>query len=121
MTGTYDVIRQAIIDRKQVACVYNGVYRECCPHAIGMKANREHVLMFQFAGGSSTRLPATGQWKCMHVDLINEATAQDGDWQTDNEFPYSRTATCIDILDGDVLSWPETGADLQTAGTVVTS
>src|SRR5689334_14489532 len=104
MTTTYDLIRQAIIDGKQVTCSYDGLYRECCPHAIGTKGERENVLMFQFAGESSKKLPPSGQWKCMHVDLIEAASVQDGPWHTDDVCQYSRTTSCLDLIDCDVLS-----------------
>jgi hypothetical protein len=34
---SYDLIRQAIIEKKGIAAVYNGQYREMCPHVIGTK------------------------------------------------------------------------------------
>lgn len=41
--SNYSELRQAIIHRQQVTCIYQDRYRECCPHAIGTKNGRSHV------------------------------------------------------------------------------
>ena len=53
----YRLFRQAIIEKKQVACVYKGHRRELCPHIIGHTGGEEKVLAFQFAGETSTTRP----------------------------------------------------------------
>src|SRR5207247_8288503 len=101
---------------------YKDLYRECCPHAISIKNGREQVFMFQFAGESSEGLPLGGQWKCMHVDLISAVKVQDGPWYTDDKSKYSRTATCIDHLDFDILSaFDSRESASQTAVSIVSS
>lgn len=55
---TYTLFRNAILDGQQVTCVYEGRYRELCPHIIGTdKSGEEAVLAWQFAGESSGPLP----------------------------------------------------------------
>jgi hypothetical protein len=98
--AAYDVLRQAIIDRQQVTCIYQARYRECCPHAIGTKRGVRHVLMFQFGGESSRGLPQGGEWRCMDVDALSQVAARDGSWYTDPR--HSRPQTCIDLVDVDV-------------------
>jgi hypothetical protein len=98
--ATYDLIRKALIDRNQVICFYQGFYRECCPHCIGTKRGRSHVLMFQFAGQSSRGLPLGGNWRCMDIDDLSQVTVQSGPWYTDPR--HSRPQTCIDIVDVEV-------------------
>jgi hypothetical protein len=98
--SAYDVLRQAIIDRQQVTCIYQKRYRECCPHAIGTKRSVRHVLMFQFGGESSRGLPTGGEWRCMDVDALSQVVARAGPWHTDPR--HSRPQTCIDLVDVDV-------------------
>ena len=40
-SDTYNLIRQAILDKQQVIADYGGQRREMCPHAIGTKNGRE--------------------------------------------------------------------------------
>ena len=53
--SVYDLIRQAIIEKKQVVAIYNGHQREMCPHVIGTKNGRQKALFYQFGGTSSSR------------------------------------------------------------------
>ena len=54
---TYALFRDAILAQQQVTCMYEGRYRELCPHIVGTdKSGREAVLAWQFAGESSGRL-----------------------------------------------------------------
>ena len=99
---TYDLIRQAIIDGNQVIFWYHGLYRECCPHMIGQKRGRQHVLMFQFAGQSSRGLPPSGEWRCMDVDEISQVVVQNGPWYTDPNYSPG-TDRCLDVIDFNVI------------------
>jgi hypothetical protein len=99
-SATYDAIRQAILDRMQVVATYQGHVREMCPHAIGMKNGRQHVLFFQFGGSSSRGLPPGGEWRCMDVSTLFDVEIVTGDWHT--SFNHSRPQTCIDFIDVEV-------------------
>lgn len=98
---SYAVLRNAIVNKKQVTCTYRGFYREICPHVIGKgKDGHEMVLSYQFAGQSSTGLPPGGEWRCMRVDEMSHVTSRDGDWHTgDNR---SRPQTCVKDIDVEV-------------------
>lgn len=69
-SDTYNLIRQAIINKQQVIGVYRGHRREMCPHAIGTKNGREQAIFYQFDGSSSSGLgqpeknwrPLRGAW-----------------------------------------------------------
>jgi hypothetical protein len=98
--NTYQMLRQAIIDRKIVRCSYGGYRREVCPHVIGTKNGRKQLLAFQFAGESSSGLPTGGEWRCMKVDGISEVSVQDGPWRTGTG--HSRPQTCVDLIDVEV-------------------
>jgi len=99
---SYTTLRQAIIDRRQVTLFYAGYSRECCPHAIGTKNGKEHVLVFQFAGGSSKGLPPGGEWRCMKVATVSQVTTAIGPWRTGTG--HTRPQTCIDNIDVDTLT-----------------
>jgi hypothetical protein len=98
---SYAMLRDAIVNKKQVTCTYKGHYREICPHVIG-KGNdgAEMVLSFQFAGQSSTGLPPAGEWRCMRVDEMSHVTSRVGDWHTAPN--HSRPQTCVKDIDVEV-------------------
>jgi hypothetical protein len=51
-SSDYMTIRDAVLKQLVVTARYDGYDREFCPHAIGSKNGEEHVLGYQFAGGS---------------------------------------------------------------------
>ncbi len=97
---TYALLRQAIIDRSQVICTYNGLIRECCPHSIGLKGSVEHVLMFQFAGQSRRGLPPGGCWRCLDIGDLSFISTRPGQWFTRDD--HRQRQSCIDRVDLDV-------------------
>lgn len=50
-SNEYVIFRQAILNRHQVTCVYQGRSRALCPHVIGTKRGQEKVLSYQLGGG----------------------------------------------------------------------
>ncbi|MFN3462819.1 MAG: hypothetical protein ACK4X1_01965 [Terricaulis sp.] len=55
MSPEYQLIREAILQKQQVVCLYHGAWRELCPHVIGLKRGREKVLSWQFGGETSSK------------------------------------------------------------------
>jgi hypothetical protein len=99
---SYAVLRDAIVNKKQVTCTYARHYREICPHVIGKgKDGQEMVLSFQFAGQSSTGLPPGGEWRCMRVDEMSHVTSRPGAWHTGDN--HSRPQTCVKDIDVEVI------------------
>lgn len=95
---TYTVFRNAILAEQQVTCFYGGHHRELCPHIIGTnKDGEEAVLAWQFAGGSSGRLP---QWRCLKLAGVGRARARAGRWHEGRS--HSTTQTCVTRIDLDV-------------------
>jgi len=94
----YAFFRNAILREQQVTCLYDGRYRELCPHIIGTnKSGEEVVLAWQFAGESSGKLP---QWRCLRLANVRDARARDGHWY---EGGSHRTGqTCVSRIDLDV-------------------
>jgi hypothetical protein len=89
----YAVIRQAIVNRQQLACFYNGYHRECCPHAIGTTNGISRVLVYQFAGDSSRGLPLGGEWRCMDIPGMSRIEVRDGPWFTGMR--HTQRQTCV--------------------------
>src|SRR5580698_7244280 len=97
---SYQIFRDAILNKQQVVCQYGGHERMVCPHVIGTKQGRPQVLTWQFAGGSSSGLPPDGQWRCMEISKVANAVARSGEWRTGEN--HSRPQTCVDQIDVEV-------------------
>src|SRR5262249_36313939 len=80
-TRTYQIFRKAIVNEKQVVCIYKGHRRELCPIIIGQTDHVEKVLAFQIGGGSSSGLPPGGEWRCLKLSQVSEARMRDGPWR----------------------------------------
>lgn len=93
-SSTFILIQSAIRAKQQITCMFQGRYREMCPHVIGYKNGREQVLNFQFAGESSTELPPGGEWRCMPVQGLSNVAVREGVWHTATN--HSRPQTCVD-------------------------
>jgi len=95
---TYVVFRNAILAERQVTCIYDGRYRELCPHIIGTNRDGEEVVLArQFAGESSGRLP---QWRCLRLRNARDAQARDGEWHAGGS--HQSTQTCVTQIDLDI-------------------
>ncbi len=101
MPSVYDLLYQAISQKKQVIAVYDGYPREMCPHVLGWKNGVRHVFSYQFAGGSSTGLPAEGQWKCMDVDGLSGVSLREGPWYTGTR-KTDKPQSCVDLSQIDI-------------------
>ncbi len=101
MPTNFELLRQAILEKKQIVANYDGLPRELCPHVLGWKDGVSHVLSFQFAGQSSKGLPPEGQWKCMNVDRLSNLMLRDGPWRTGVR-KTNRPQSCVDLNQIDV-------------------
>jgi hypothetical protein len=94
---TYALLEHAIAHREQVTAMYDGERREFCPHVLGTKDGRKHVLAYQFAGGSVHGLPPGGEWRCFAVDRLVNVSTHPGAWHTSaNIF---NPQSCLDTID----------------------
>jgi hypothetical protein len=99
----YELIRDAILNKKQIIATYNGFVRQMCPHTLGHKHGRPHALFYQFAGGSSQGLDPTNptaNWRCLLVDELSGVLTCEGPWYTAPN--YSRPQTCVDEIEVEV-------------------
>lgn len=99
-SAAYKLFRQAILQEKQITCMYDGHYRELCPLVIGYKDKKEKVLAYQFAGNSKSGLPHGGEWRCLYVSRVRAAQTRDGPWHEGNE--HTKTQRCVDLVDLDI-------------------
>ena len=94
----YTLFRNAILAEQQVTCLYEGRYRELCPHIIGTnKRGEEAVLAWQFAGESSGKLP---QWRCLRLANVSEVRTRNGRWRAGGS--HRTTQTCVTDIDLDI-------------------
>ena len=102
-SDTYNLVRQAIIDRQHVVGVYQGHRREMCPHAIGTKNGREQAIFYQFGGTSSSGLgQPEDNWRCIVIGGLTEVhvSVRQGSWHTASN--HSRPQACVDEIDVEV-------------------
>ena len=100
---TYDVIHDAIVNKKVIWAIYNAHERVMCPHLLGTKNGRSQALFYQFAGHSSSGLEPDGSsnnWRCMFLNELSNVRSEDGRWHTAPN--HSRPSTCVDVVDAEV-------------------
>jgi hypothetical protein len=96
----YNLFAEAIKDRKQIVCTYNGYARELCPIILGHKEGQEKALTYQFGGESDKGLPLGGQWRCLFLSTVRDAQLRDGPWHAGNS--HTQPQGCVEIVDLDV-------------------
>ena len=99
-SATYRLFRRAILEEKQVTCVYNGFHRELCPHIVGHTGSEEKVLAFQFGGESSTTLPRGGEWRCFYLAQVRNARLRAGPWHAGSA--HRTKQRCVESIDLDI-------------------
>lgn len=102
--SVYDIVRDAILNKKIVTATYRGRKRIMCPHTLGTKRGRPQALFYQFAGESSSGIGPDGDpenWRCMFLDELSDVDSiADGGWHTAPN--HSRPQTCVDTIDVEV-------------------
>jgi hypothetical protein len=101
--GTYETIRNAILNKQQVFATYDGHPREFCPHALGTKGGREQALVYQF-GGSGSKGPVVpgspSNWRCIPLEGLSNVSVHAGTWHSAAN--HSTAQTCVDNVDVEV-------------------
>jgi hypothetical protein len=96
---TYQLFARAIVERRQIVCVYEGHPRELCPIILGHSQGREKALTYQFGGSSKSGLPPGGEWRCLWLSKINDAGLRDGPWHSGSS--HTQPQGCVEIVDLD--------------------
>lgn len=97
---TYELMAQAMSERKQVLCIYDDYRREVCPIVLGHTKGVEKALVYQFAGESSQILSREGSWKCFEVAKMRDIKLRQGPWHTGDL--HQKAQTCVQDVDLDV-------------------
>lgn len=78
-----ELIIKAIEEKKQVVGIYDGQWREFCPHKFGTTSGEGRLLVFQFNGLSNTQPGLVhGQWRCLRLDKLVHIKIRVGEWHT---------------------------------------
>ena len=99
-TRTYRLFEQAIIEKKQIVCMYDGYRRELCPIILGHSQGEEKSLTYQFGGESRSGLPRDGEWRCLFLSNVSDVQLRSGRWHTGDN--HTRPSRCVEIVDLDV-------------------
>ena len=102
-SNTYEIVRKAIIQKKQIVAEYQGHKREMCPHVIGKKYGENQALFYQFGGTSSSGIIVLGSkenWRCIKIDELRIVEVRDGDWYSHSD--HTNPQTCVDDVDVEV-------------------
>ena len=102
-SAVYGLVRDAVLNRRTVTAVYQGHYREMCPHTIGWTNGNERALFYQFGGSSSSGLQPDGSlqnWRCINLAELSDVRVTNGEWHTATN--HSRKQTCVKVVDVEV-------------------
>jgi hypothetical protein len=105
MPTTYDIVKDAIQNKKIVVAWYDGYERIMCPHVLGTKKGRPQALFYQFAGNSRSGLSPDGSpnnWRCLFLDQLTNVHSEDAHGQWHAAPNHSRPQTCVDQIDVEV-------------------
>jgi hypothetical protein len=95
----YEILADAIRNKKQILATYQGYYREMCPHALGTKNGRRQCLFLQFGGTSKSGLSSNPElnWRCIPIEQLTNVSSRTGQWHTAGN--HSRANSCIDRVE----------------------
>jgi hypothetical protein len=100
-TTTYQLFRQAMAERKQIVCLYQGRRRELCPIILGLTEGQEKALTYQFGGDSSKPLRSPRErWRCLTLAEVSAVELRDGPWHSGGT--HSAAQTCVAEVHYDV-------------------
>ena len=92
----WNILHQAISQRRAIRARYHDHQRVLCPHALGWKNGRPKVLAYQTAILDHTSTTDSSGWRSMFVDEIENPLITGDQWQSaDNYTPHT---TGIDTL-----------------------
>jgi len=105
MRELYELLKDAIQNKKIVSGIYKRKLRIMCPHTLGTKNGRPQALFYQFAGESTSGLDpdgSPGNWRCMFLSELSDVTSSEshGKWHTAPN--HSRPQTCVGVIEVEV-------------------
>lgn len=96
----WEVLRQAIAERKTLKARYHGRDRLLCPHLLGWRNGRAKLLSYQASPATTEHQLAANprhRWRSMFVDELDELAITDDPWLTATN--YTANAAGIDIVE----------------------
>jgi hypothetical protein len=97
----FELIKQAILEKKLISAFYHERRRDLCPHVLGWKADREHALFFQVGGDSAKGLAFAGSWRCLNLDELTEVEMYEGEFVTGPGY-YDNRQKCVDKIEAQI-------------------
>jgi hypothetical protein len=98
---TYRLFAQAMAERRQILCDYDGRHRELCPIILGHTEGIEVALTYQFAGESNSRpLSPEGDWRCIYLSRVTNIRLRHGPWHSGAS--HKQHSICVKDVDLDV-------------------
>ena len=99
-SATYRLFTEAMAERKQILCTYQGHSREICPIILGHSQGLEKALTYQFGGSSKSGLPPGGEWRCLWLMSVRNVRLRAGRWHAGDR--HTAPQGCVEIVDLDV-------------------
>ena len=101
------LIETAVVHRRPITALYDGVPRLLCPHVLGFnEPNQYRAFCYQYGGESwSAPQPITshGIWRCIALEKLRNVELLDGPWQTE---PHARQR-CVSHIEVDADDHPD--------------
>ena len=95
---TYQIIRQAIVDRQCASALYEDYVRVFCPGTISKdELGTEVVVAFQYGGGYHGGLPLGGKWCCFRVSDIDLISITGDAWRMGTSGRRISWVTDVDV------------------------
>jgi len=106
---TDDVLRDAIREKQCLTGLYDDAVRHFAPHALGATSDgTPAVFVFQYAGGTTSAMPISGEWRCFRLDGLSHLRRNEHRWRSRSNYSLKRQ-TCLAMvklgLPDDPTSW----------------
>lgn len=100
MPNMIALIREAIVNRRQLVFTAKKRHRELCPHVLGTRQGIWHIYGWQFDGESNEgTLP---DWRCFELrNITSEIVVRNGEWHRGWRARRAKQ-TCVDFIYAEV-------------------
>jgi hypothetical protein len=95
---SFELIKKAMEQKKQLSCQYRGYTRNICPYVIGYNKNgKERVLALLVRNTPSG--PVAGGWECLEMESVWNIKSEEGEWIA---APAGARPECVEKVEFDV-------------------
>ena len=103
----HGLVQTAVVQRRPIAAIYDGVQRLFCPHVLGYNESNQHrAFCYQYGGDSGSEpqpRAGIGIWRCMALEKLRSVELLDEPWQTE---PHARQR-CVKHVEVDAEDHPD--------------